>query len=447
MLASPRRRIGRLSYGFQLVLVVFAYMALSAPRVSAQSDADERAWAHSSPNDLVIKLVTFGPGDQIFNYFGHNGMIVEDRAQHVARLYNFGMFHFGLSMLPNYMKGKLTFWVAATPVRATFAHYRENNRSIRVQELNLLPEKRKAMADALDLAAAPANRDYLYDHFFNNCSTRLRDLVDDATGGQFKQRLDHPARMSYRQHIRRFAQKDPITDFALVFWMNDFMERPIKQWDELFLPEELELQVARMHYRNAAGQDVPLVAAPYEVFTADRPAAPEFPNRGYPWALALGALIGALAWVNGVWVARARSAWPQRLLGLQHTLFGFVLGIPGLAAALMWAFTEHTVTYRNENLLLSNPITFALFPFGLAIAFGSARALRLARVSCYALAASSLALLLLKLLPSFNQDTSLPMALLLPANLGYALAHRAIAQRASSPARSVEPRGSAVSRA
>jgi hypothetical protein len=445
MLVSPRR-LGRLSYCLQLV--VFAYAAFSAPRIAAaQADASERAWAHSAPEDLVIKLVTFGPGDQIFNYFGHNGMIVEDRAQHVARLYNFGMFHFGLAMLPNYMKGKLTFWVAATPVRATFAHYKEANRSIRIQELNLLPDRRKAVADALDFAAAPENRDYLYDHFFNNCSTRLRDLVDEGTSGQFKQRLDHPARMSYRQHIRRYAQKDPITDFALVFWMNDFMERPIKQWDELFLPEELEQQVARTHFRNGAGQNVPLVAASYEVFSADRPAAPEFPNRGYPWAFALGALIGALAWLNGLWMARVRSAWPRRVLGLQHTVFGLVLGVPGLAAALMWAFTEHTVTYRNENLLLSNPLTFGLFPLGLALAFGSERALRLARVSCYALAASSLALLVLKLLPSFNQDTNLPMALLLPANLGYALAHRTIAQRATSPVLSVEPRNRAVSQA
>lgn len=444
---ASSRRFGRLSYCLQLG--VLAYAVLRAPQAAAQQHADgeSSAWAASSPDDLIIKLVTFGPGDQVFNFFGHNAMIVEDRAHRVARLYNFGMFHFGLEMLPNYMKGKLTFWVAATPVRSTFAHYRQMNRSIRVQELNLLPERRKALADALDHAAAPENRNYLYDHFFNNCSTRLRDLVDEATLGQFKQRLDHPARMSYRQHIRRYAQKSPVPDFALVFWMNDFMERPIKQWDELFLPEELEHQVSRTHYRNAAGASVPLVAASYEVFAADRPPTPDFPNRGYPWAIALGSAIGSLAWLNARWAARAQTAWPRRLLGLQHTLVGLLLGVPGLAAALMWAFTEHTVTYRNENLLLSNPLTFGLCPLGIALAFGSERALRWARVSCYALAVSSLALVLLKLLPNFNQDTTLPMALFVPVNLGYALAHWALAQRAPAPALNVESRSRAVSRA
>jgi hypothetical protein len=113
----------------------------------------------------------------------------------------------------------------------------------------------------------------------------------------------------------------------------------------------------------------------------------------------------------------------------------------------MWVFTEHLVTYRNENLMLSNPLTMLLFPLGIAIMVGSARGLRWSRNICYVLAASSLLLVLLKLLPSFNQDTLMPMALYLPANIGYALAHRALAQRAAAPRTSVEARDGAVSRA
>lgn len=404
-------------------------------------------WSASRPEDLQIKLVTFGPGDDIFNYFGHNAMIVEDRAQRLARLYNFGMFHFGVDMLPNYMKGKLTFWVAETPVRATFAHYHSANRSIRVQELRLTPERSRMIADALARAVLPENRDYLYDHFYNNCSTRLRDLVDQATDGQFKRALDHAARMSYRQHIRRYAQLDPITDFGLVFWMNDFMEQPIKQWDELFLPEELEHQVARMHYKNELGQTQPLVAASYTVFEADRPATPAWPNRGYAMGFVVGAAIGLLAFLTALWGLASRSSFPLRLLGLQHALFGFVLGLPGLLGALMWAFTEHTVTYRNENLFLSNPLTCALVPLGIGMMLNMPRAFRWARVVCYALAASSLLLLLLKLLPAFNQDTSLPMSVLLPANLGFALAQRKLAQRVAPAAAGVSSAPQAVSQA
>lgn len=395
--------------------------------VDSDTRAEPSAWARSRPDDLAVKLVTFGPGDDIFNYFGHNGMIVEDQATHVARLYNFGMFNFGMDMLPNYMKGKLTFWVAETPVRATFNHYRSANRSIRVQELNLTPERRKFIADELARAVLPENRDYLYDHFFNNCSTRLRDLVDAATSGQFKHALAHAGRMTYRQHIRRYAEQDPVTDFALVFWMNDFMERHISQWDELFLPEELEHQVARVHYRNAHGKSVPLVETSYVVYEADRPPAPEWPNHGFIGGAIVGLCIALLAFVTARWAANSHSSLPRRLLGVEHALYGLVLGLPGLLGTLMWIFTEHTVTYNNENLLLSNPLTFALFPIGIGIVFGSARALRWARTICYALAGCTLLLLALKLFPNFDQDVSLPMSVLLPANFGFALAHRQFA--------------------
>jgi hypothetical protein len=439
-------RAGRWSRPGLILVPLFALLGpVSALPAAAQPEP--LAWTDSRPQDLVIKLATFGPGDDIVNYFGHNAMIVQDTATGEARLYNFGMFHFGMDMLPNYMKGRLTFWVAQTPVRATFAHYMEMNRSVHVQELTLSPEQRKLVADELANNVLPQNRSYLYHHYFNNCSTRLRDLIDRAIGGQFKRALSAPARMSHRQHTRRYAQKDPITDFALVFWMNDQMEAPIKQWDELFLPEELEQQVAHAQYMDAHGARVPLVAASYSVFEAKRPPTPATPNRAWPWTLAIGLGFGLGAWLTAQWLLRSRSSLARRLLGAQHAVFGLLFGVPGLLGFLMWTLTEHTVTYRNENQLLANPLTLLLFPLGIGIALGSQRALRWTRAVFYALGAMSLALLALKWLPSFDQDTLLPLTLLLPANLGAALAHRALSQADATATLPVGARDGAASRA
>jgi len=403
---------------------------LGASSASAQ---DGLAWSDSRPEDLVIKLVTFGPGSDIYNYFGHNGIIVEDSAQHLARLYNFGMFSFGMEMLPNYMKGKLTFWVAETPVRATFAHYIDMNRSVHVQELDLPVAKRVAMANGLALQVLPENREYLYDHYKDNCSTRLRDLIDRATDGQFFKALDRPARMTYREHTRRHAQKDPLLDFALVFWMNDMMEKPLKQWNELFLPGELEAAVARTQYTKPTGERVPLAFASYSVFEARRPPVPERPARTWPFTLLFGCVAGGLLWLSAVWFKRSSSLFARVVFGLQHVAWGVLFGVMGTAGFLMWQFTEHLVTYRNENQFLANPLTLLLLPLGIAIIFGSKRGLTLARYVFYALAALSLLLCVLKLLPNFDQDTLLTMTLLLPLNVGGALAHHALV-RVPAPA-------------
>jgi hypothetical protein len=394
---------------------------------SAPTRADDRSpWSESRPDDLVIKLVTFGPGDDIYNYFGHNALIVQDEAKQVAHLYNFGMFSFGMDMLPSYMQGKLTFWVADTPVRATFAHYIEHNRSVRVQELNLAPAQRAVMADALATKVLPENRTYLYDHYYDNCSTRLRDLIDQALGGQFKQALDRPARLNHRGHTRRYAEKDPLLDFALVFWMNDNMERPIKVWNELFLPGELEQQVAHMKYVDASGKAVPLVAASYTVFEARRAPVPDVPPTTWPFMLLFGCAAGGLLCLSAWWLQRSGSRVARVAFGLQHVIWGALFGVVGSAGFLMWTLTEHVVTYRNENQLLANPLTLLLLPLGVGIIFGSAGARRLARLTFYALAALSFALVVLKLLPSFDQDTVLTTALLLPLNVGGALAHRVL---------------------
>ena len=103
---------------------------------------------------------------------------------------------------------------------------------------------------------------------------RLRDLIDRAVGGQLHASLEKPARFTHRGHTMRMTQKSPLVAFALVFWMNDRQERPLKQWDESFLPSELEQQVGRLQYKNARGETVPLVAASYTVFEARRPPIP-----------------------------------------------------------------------------------------------------------------------------------------------------------------------------
>jgi Domain of unknown function (DUF4105) len=386
----------------------------------------ENPWRDAQGEDLTVGLVTFGPGDDVYNYFGHNAVIVQDRKQELARLYNYGMFRFGPDMLPSYMKGQLTFWVGQTPVHATFARYIDANRSVRVQELNLSPAARLRLAQGLGEAVLPANRYYLYHHYHNNCSTKLRDLLDQAIGGQFKRALSRPARLNHRQHTRRYASQDPIVDFMLVFWMNDQMERPIEAWDELFLPEELELQVARMQYVNERGERVPLVETSYTVFEADRAPTPDVPPVTWPYNLALGSLLALVAWITARRMATTASRLARWAFGLQHMLVGLALGVPGLLGFLMWTLTAHDVTYHNENQWLANPLTFLALPLGAAIAFGSQRALRVARWAFFALAGMSVLALVLKLLPNFDQDIVLPMTLLLPLNFGYAWAHRTL---------------------
>jgi hypothetical protein len=390
--------------------------ALLAAGSSARA---ESTWEQSRDEDLEVRLVTFGPGAEVHQYFGHDAFEVRDRRRRLSGLYNFGMFSFGPDMLPKYLRGQLEFWGTVTPSEPTYRMYAEMGRSVSVRVLDLSPVRRRRLVDRLTFYMRPENRTYRYHHYDNNCTTRLRDLLDGALDGQFKALHSAPARVNLRAHTQRYTEHDPLVVVLLVFWMNDTMERPIKRYQEAFLPDELERLVDVTTYRESDGREVKLVSRRYSLAPSLLPAVPEWPSVLWPRMLAFGLAVGGIALVLGRWHVWRGSRLARALLGLWHVAVGALYGIPSLVATL-FVFTEWRVTHWNENLLLGNAITFLALPFGLPIAFGAAWALRWMRRGWFALAASSLLLVVLKALPMFDQETVLIMCLALPVNLGFA---------------------------
>ncbi len=373
----------------------------------------------SRGEDLIISLVTFSPGDDVASWWGHGSLVVEDQRLGAARLYNYGMFSFDSTMLARYAMGRLEFWVGEASPSATYRLYRALDRDVRILELNLTPEQRLEIARLLADNVLPENRYYLYQHYDDNCVTRLRDMIDRAVGGQLKQADSVPARMTLRDLTRRYTAVSPPMSVLLDFLMNDEIDRPITRWEEAFLPDELERQVASLQVARPDGQKVPLVAKSWDFYKSNRTPPPEEPPRYGPWMLLMGLAVGASALGLAYW-GRRGGRLPRVLLGLEHVVLGLVLGIPGTALLIMWTVTEHTVTYRNENLFLANPLTLLVLPLGIALIFGSAKARAGLRVIWLALSALGVLGLVLKVIPVFNQDNWRLIALILPISLGFA---------------------------
>lgn len=386
----------------------------------------EPAWAkgQSRGEDLHVYLITFGHGDDIASWFGHTALMVRDDRTKQQRVYNYGMFHFGWDMLLKFLMGRLEFWVDDASVPHTLAVYRAYNRDIEITELNLTPEKRKETAAFLEWNIRKENRDYLYHHYLDNCATRVRDVIDKAVDGQLKEATSDPARFSFRGHTRRHTQRNPYIDILLTTWMNDDIDEPIEEWDEMFLPTELRDQVAKLEYTTPEGNKLPLVKETRVIFEADRDDVPSEPNRPWLGMLVFGLLAGAIAfWAARSYETTGRTKY-RLLLGAHHFLMGLLFGIPGLVLVL-FHFTEHSITWLNENMLLLSPFTFLALPLSFPIMRGRRWAMRVMRVSWYVMAATSVVLLALKAVPTFDQDNWAVIAMFLPFNLLMAAAmHR-----------------------
>ncbi|MBX7117132.1 MAG: DUF4105 domain-containing protein [Myxococcaceae bacterium] len=378
-------------------------------------------WAEggtSQGEDLRISLATFSPGDDLFSWWGHGALIVEDLKANHGRLYNYGMFGFGPDSAWQFVQGRLWFWVGEDSIGGTFSAYKSLNRDVRVQELNLLPEQRLMIARALAKVVLPENRNYLYHHYNDNCSTRPRDLIDQAFGGQLsKATADKPARMSLRLHARRYSAVNPFMAWLLDYVQNDELDRPITVRDEAYLPDELEKQLAALTVTRPDGSTVPAVAKSWTYFKSTRPPPLDVPPNPMGWLLLIGGAIGFLALALAHFWHRG-AKWARVLLGLEVALYGLFFGVLGWFLYLTGLFTDHSVAHRNENWFLANPVGLALLPFGLMLAWGSVKAKARIFWVLGLLAATTVLGVVVKVLPPFNQDNWTAIAVMFPATLG-----------------------------
>ena len=388
------------------VSLVATAIAASAPPVVAGGAPIDGA---TTGDDLAITLVTFGPGDDITEWFGHSAIIVEDRARHVEHMYNYGEFAFDASTIPRYVLGHLTFHVGEGNVERTVARYRALNRSITFQELALTPEQRLGVANFLANNVKPENRNYLYDHYVDNCATKPRDIIDRFSNHALSSR-SKPGRMTLRGHTRRHVHG--VLGVLIDFAENGSIDHPITTWQEAFLPAELEQQV----------RDAGIVVKETQVFTAKRAPTPADPPALWIALLLLGTVVAAFA-------VAAAIGNRRRALAASSLVVSIVLGIPGTLAALLWMVTEHQVTHANANLLSSNPVTLlcAIPSFVVLFARPSKmpeRSLRLLTTTWLVLALLALTVTIASATGIVAQDVLQWSAFAVPMLLGQAIGFR-----------------------
>ena len=282
------------------------------------------------------------------------------------------MFDFSTGFVHKFVQGRLEFWVGEAPrVDGTYEMYKRA-RSRRAHS-GAEPDSRAGAADAAQALATnvlPQNREYLYHHYNDNCSTRPRDIVDvRVRRSAHAQPTSAPSRMSLREHTRRYSQVFPPMSLVLDYLQNDELDRPITQREEAFLPDELERQLDAL---TVDGQP----AVKQKIFCPQGAGIARRCRSSAPywnvWLLRLGsALAGALVLALGRATEDGSRGSRSGCSSRSRAWCGARWACSSSSSG-MW--TNHEVAHRNENLFLINPLTFALLPLGLMLVKGSKRA-------------------------------------------------------------------------
>jgi hypothetical protein len=224
-------------------LVVLVSMAWAAP---ARADAGPRPAAHEAlyADEPTVELVTMGIGALIWERHGHIALCLRYRSNPGRDVcYNYGIadFHKPLSMAWGFFRGTKSFWVGKMRADHMLSIYENADRTIWYQPLPLTPEQKRKVIEKLESDILQENRYYSYDHFLDNCTTRVRDVLDDATGGALRAIADQqPAGDETFRDLARegfFGMRVPllITDVA----MGRSTDRVPTYWERMFLPDYL----------------------------------------------------------------------------------------------------------------------------------------------------------------------------------------------------------------
>jgi hypothetical protein len=381
-------------------------------------NAQEAPGLHDDP--LEIKVAVIGPGNQLYFWWGHHAIIIENKITGESNFYDWGVFSFdNENFFINFAFGRLIYSTGVSPLRWNIRHYVETNRDIIIYTLDLPPEKKEEVRRFAEWSVLPENRDYYYHHFNDNCATRIRDIIDMAVDGQFKEKFGAmPGRFTLRQHVRRHTWFNPFFDWLLNFLMGQGIDRQITVWDEMFLPSQIGMRISDFYYTAPDGTERKLVSSVETMNKAEnRPIVLDKPRLQWPRQL-IGSLIASALMVLA-FIFFGKKPVYRKIFGIKNIILGTFFGIVGSMLFFMSFFTNHDYTYSNINIIFINPLFLAAIPLGIILAF-SKNIKKRTITSCILpifwlhVFLGAILSILVKFSPSFYQQNWVDLALILP---------------------------------
>ncbi|HEU4681150.1 MAG TPA: DUF4105 domain-containing protein [Gemmatimonadales bacterium] len=386
--------------------------------VQAEQPSPPPRFPASPPESLTVYLMTMGPGKRVWERFGHNAIWIHDPAKGTDKAYNYGLFDLRQeNFLVRFLQGRMWYWMQGFPAQSYVELYSKANRSVWIQELEMPLAAKRQLQEFLEWNERPENRFYHYDYYVDNCSTRIRDVLDRALGGRIRETTSGlMTDRTYRFHTRRLTANDPLVYTGLLLALGQPVDRPISAWEEMFLPLALREHIRGVTVDTDSGAR-PLVRAERTLFESTDTTPPDRPPFWLPAYLGVGLAIGGAAFALARRNPTRRA--PQVSFAFCAALWALLAGLAGLVLLGLWALTDHTAAYRNENLfqvsVLALPLLW-LVPW----AFRNPVTRRRAFIVALLVAGLSALGMLLQLLPGFYQVNGEIIALALPVHLGVA---------------------------
>ncbi len=318
-------------------MVLLAAVMLLAIPLKAQQLSDE----------AFISLLTCGHGRPLYAAFGHTAIRVNDPVNRIDRVYNFGTFDFETSgFYYKFLLGKLDYTLSAGSYKSFYEVYVSENRTIYEQKLLLDHETLSLIYASLEEQYLPENRNYRYNFFEDNCTTRVLDIINEHAGNTHTSDFfGQTATITFRQGLRHYINHRPWLQLGINLMLGPYADKTINKYQSLYLPENLMNGVIQAGWAGEPEvifQGITLPSAQNSIFA--------------PMIIFWLLMIFFVAEI--IWLKTNRQTSHK----LDYLVFSLV-GITGLLFLLLWMFSDHVSLRSNLNIIWANPLNLLIILF------------------------------------------------------------------------------------
>lgn len=300
--------------------------------------------------EAKLSVLTIGPGESLNDAFGHNGFRIKDITQGIDDVYGYGEYDFEApNFYLKFAQGKLNYLISRDKFSDFYNHYVRHNRTIKEQVLNLSTEEKQKVFNFLENNYKPENRRYLYDFFYDNCATRIRDVIEDTTKSNIEFiHLNNSESKTFRDLIHEHVDINTWGRFGIDIALGSVIDKNATTNEYMFLPKYINSFFEKAKISNSEN----LVKSSSIIFQKKET------NTSSNFLFSPLMIMGILALIILLitykdYKKNIRSKW------LDIILFG-TTGIVGVIILLLWFATDHSATAQNYNVLWAVPLNIII---------------------------------------------------------------------------------------
>ena len=297
-----------------------------------------------------ISVLTCDPGNEIYSLFGHSALRIKNPINGQDLVVNWGLFEFSESQFQfgyDFAKGRLKYYLGIQLMSNFITEYRRSKRGIREQVLNLSNQEKYQIIQLLEENYKPENRKYKYEFFYDNCSSRLRDVIKKVFGENINfYQSPKSNKFTFRETIHLYLESFPWLKLGIDLVLGKKIDKLVSNENLMFLPLNVEEIFDKSLVENN-GSIKNLVKSKNTLIES-------FENKNklnnigfYSWILLAITLLLIIFKLD-------------KALGVWSSLNLFIIGLLGIVLVFMWIGTDHNATKMNFNLLWASPFHFIL---------------------------------------------------------------------------------------